>query len=498
MPHVISESGRALTAHHALLLLKVIDVESQAEHADARARPTTTTPLLHEMVEDYRTLAQEAAAAAQGASRSSTTRRFDKERAQQLFNSGVLSLRERAHGRADLLRDDERASRASSSAIADEYEDIISGPRGDAGRPLLLQLLALPVAARQLGDRPALPDHADPPARRGADAPRHAAGRHLRLRRQDRPVRRRARRAARASSCTSSATASRTSSASSSPARTRRSSATCTTCSATRTRCTSGSPTTGYEITDLVHGDTVTEVLNYVQFGASDLLATFRRKVGSGEATCRGRRRTRSSPTTSRGSRATRTSRARRRGDAGAARLLARGGSGDRGHAMSQRVLLGARRDHRRHASCSASSRSGSGSRPCSASCIAGVLLGGSVLGLAGPGRSGDRGARRDRRPRAAVRRSACTPTLASLRAGRQAPRPRWRWPASSLPFAAGLRRRAWRSASTPMPALVCGAALTRDVASASRRACSPTSGGSTRTKGRSCSARRCSTTSSV
>jgi arginine decarboxylase len=37
----------------------------------------------------------------------------------------------------------------------------------------------------------------------------------------------------------------------------------------------------GYEITDLVHGDTVTEVLNYVQFRASDLLATFRRKVGS-------------------------------------------------------------------------------------------------------------------------------------------------------------------------------------------------------------------------
>jgi arginine decarboxylase len=35
----------------------------------------------------------------------------------------------------------------------------------------------------------------------------------------------------------------------------------------------------GYEITDLVHGDTVTEVLNYVQFQASDLLQTFRRKV---------------------------------------------------------------------------------------------------------------------------------------------------------------------------------------------------------------------------
>ena len=38
---------------------------------------------------------------------------------------------------------------------------------------------------------------------------------------------------------------------------------------------------TGYSVTDLVHGDTVTEVLNYVQFRASDLLQMFRRKVGN-------------------------------------------------------------------------------------------------------------------------------------------------------------------------------------------------------------------------
>jgi len=37
----------------------------------------------------------------------------------------------------------------------------------------------------------------------------------------------------------------------------------------------------GYEVTDLVHGDTVTEVLHYVQFHASDLLSTFRRKVNN-------------------------------------------------------------------------------------------------------------------------------------------------------------------------------------------------------------------------
>jgi arginine decarboxylase len=35
----------------------------------------------------------------------------------------------------------------------------------------------------------------------------------------------------------------------------------------------------GYEITDLVHGDTITEVLNYVQFDAQTLVTTFRRKV---------------------------------------------------------------------------------------------------------------------------------------------------------------------------------------------------------------------------
>jgi arginine decarboxylase len=37
----------------------------------------------------------------------------------------------------------------------------------------------------------------------------------------------------------------------------------------------------GYSVTDLVHGDTVTEVLNYVQFRGADLLSVFRRKVGN-------------------------------------------------------------------------------------------------------------------------------------------------------------------------------------------------------------------------
>jgi arginine decarboxylase len=90
MPHVISESGRALTAHHALLLINVIDLETQivgdvgnprggCARARARARRErwrrSTSGNLREVYHDAT---------------------FAKEQAQQLFNSGVLSLRDRA------------------------------------------------------------------------------------------------------------------------------------------------------------------------------------------------------------------------------------------------------------------------------------------------------------------------------------------------------------------------------------------------------------------
>src|SRR6478609_7352446 len=57
MPHIISESGRALTAHHALLLLSVIDVESQADNAVPELSEEDPT-LLHEMAADYAALAK--------------------------------------------------------------------------------------------------------------------------------------------------------------------------------------------------------------------------------------------------------------------------------------------------------------------------------------------------------------------------------------------------------------------------------------------------------
>jgi arginine decarboxylase len=238
--------------------------------------------LLHEMVADYR-----------DASRKNVSVRrvreiyhdltFDKERAHELFNSGVLTS---SAGRAMA----EQVYFAPINAIAraverhrDEFRGRHHGSRRRARRPLLLQLLR---SFSQLPDswanRPALPDHADSPVDGGADC---AAAR-------------------------------------------------CRTSPATRTARSiaswgekNGRPSlelhdfrdgepymlgvflTGayqeilgdlhnlfgdtnavhirlgssgnYEVTDLVHGDTVTEVLNYVQFRATDLLQTFRRKVGA-------------------------------------------------------------------------------------------------------------------------------------------------------------------------------------------------------------------------
>src|SRR3954466_9321882 len=278
MPHIISESGRALTAHHALLLLKVIDVESHTE----RPIPELTEddhPLLHEMVADYR-----------DASRKNVSKRrireiyhdfpFDKERAHELFNSGVLSLRGRAMAEQIYFATINAISRAVEKN-RDEYEDIIT----DLDAALVDRYFCNFSVFQSLPDSwaidqlfPIMPIH------------RHNEGRVRGGTLQDVP-------------CDSDGKVDRfvgdkngrpslelhdfqdgepyilgvfltgayqeilgdlhnlfgdT--------------------NAVHVRLT---PNGSYEVTDLVHGDTVTEVLNYVQFRANDLLQTFRRKVNA-------------------------------------------------------------------------------------------------------------------------------------------------------------------------------------------------------------------------
>ena len=277
MPHIISESGRALTAHHALLLLSVIDVESQADNAVPELNEDHHG-LLHEMAADYAAVSKRVSKKRVREVFHDAT--FDKERAQELFNSGVLTLRDRAITEQIYL-----STIAAVARIArhdrDEYSDIIDDVEATMVDRYfcnfsLFQSLPDSWAIDQIF--PIMPIHRlnDEPTRRGTiqDVTCDSDGKietfigdrtphkslelhpfndgdpyiigifltgayqeilgdlhnlfgdtnavHIRL-----------------------------------------------------------SESKGYEVTDLVHGDTVTEVLDYVQFRASDLLATFRRKVAN-------------------------------------------------------------------------------------------------------------------------------------------------------------------------------------------------------------------------
>ncbi|MEO6444146.1 MAG: biosynthetic arginine decarboxylase [Gemmatimonadaceae bacterium] len=277
MPHIISESGRALTAHHALLLLRVIDVESQAEPQ----LPSLTDDdhaLLHEMVGDFNLLAKK-----------KLPRRklmeifhdasFDKDRAQQFFNSGVLSLRERALAETIYFATINRIA----AVIADNrgaYDQILKEVDATLVDRYfcnfsLFQSLPDSWAIDQLF--PIMPIHrlTEQPTRRGTlqDVTCDSDGKIDRFVGGDngRP---------------------------SLELHTFRDGEDYILgifltgayqeilgdlhnlfgdTNAVHVRLTD----TGHEMTDIVHGDTVTEVLNYVQFSASQLLATFRRKVGA-------------------------------------------------------------------------------------------------------------------------------------------------------------------------------------------------------------------------
>ncbi len=89
MPSLISESGRAITAHHSLLLVNVIDCESQFEPRPVALRPDAPQLLL-EMQENLESLTVERI------DETFHDAMFAKERAQEYFASGVYSLRDRA------------------------------------------------------------------------------------------------------------------------------------------------------------------------------------------------------------------------------------------------------------------------------------------------------------------------------------------------------------------------------------------------------------------
>ncbi|HEY9450592.1 MAG TPA: biosynthetic arginine decarboxylase [Gemmatimonadaceae bacterium] len=278
MPHIISESGRALTAHHALLLLDVIDVESQQE-MHLPILDEEDHAILHDLKAGYETVSSRSA---REVYHDAT---FLKERMHALFNSGVLSLRGRAMA--------EQLYNATLNEVAliaqrdrEEYSDIIE----DLEAQLVDRYFCNFSVFQSLPDSwaidqlfPIMPIHRldEEPVRRGTlqditcdsdgKIDCFTGGRQGRPSLELHPLR-------------------------------------------------EGEPyilgafltgayqeilgdlhnlfgdtnavhirlaPSGYAVSDLVHGDTVTEVLAYVQFRASDLLATFRRKVSAAKSLTR-------------------------------------------------------------------------------------------------------------------------------------------------------------------------------------------------------------------
>jgi arginine decarboxylase len=279
MPHIISESGRALTAHHALLLLTVIDVETNSE----RPIPELTEEdhqLLHEMSADMR-----------DATRKNVSRRrireiwhdasFDKDRAHELFSSGVLSLRERAIAE-QLYFAIVHAIGKAVERNRDDFEDIVK----DLDATMVDRYFCNFSVFQSLPDSwaidqlfPIMPIHRldEEPSRRATlqDVTCDSDGKIDRFvgeRGTEKSVRLHKLpeddSAYMLGAFLTGAYQEILGDLHNLFGDT----------NAVHIRL---GPHHGYEVTDLVHGDTVTEVLNYVQFRGGDLLQTFRRKVGA-------------------------------------------------------------------------------------------------------------------------------------------------------------------------------------------------------------------------
>jgi arginine decarboxylase len=88
-PDIFSESGRALTAHHAVLITDVIEVETVPEHAPAA--PDADSPaILHELWASYEEVEASGTESYQDAL-------YWLGEAHSLYSHGVLSLEQRAH-----------------------------------------------------------------------------------------------------------------------------------------------------------------------------------------------------------------------------------------------------------------------------------------------------------------------------------------------------------------------------------------------------------------
>ncbi|MDH3947505.1 MAG: biosynthetic arginine decarboxylase [Gammaproteobacteria bacterium] len=93
-PHILSESGRALTAHHAMLITNIIDSEQVPDSFDLTEPDEANPRVMHDLWEAYERLQKS------GSSNLAVEVWHDTvhwlQEAQNLFNQGLLTLNQRA------------------------------------------------------------------------------------------------------------------------------------------------------------------------------------------------------------------------------------------------------------------------------------------------------------------------------------------------------------------------------------------------------------------
>ena len=191
-PILVSESGRAVVAHHSVLVIDVLGVSRvRRRQAAAQAAGGRASRSVRNLFDTYREV-----------SRKNVLEAYHdaleyKRRVPVAVQPRAPVARGARAGRGPVLGH----LPEGPASIARELARGARGARGAGARArghLLLQLLDVPVAARLWAiDQlfPIMPIHR---LERGADAARGAGRHHLRLRRQDRPVHRPPRRQGRA------------------------------------------------------------------------------------------------------------------------------------------------------------------------------------------------------------------------------------------------------------------------------------------------------------
>ncbi len=178
-PNIITESGRSLSAHHSILIINVLETTQLPVWKDNQEIEPDAHELARELYQiwdnlDHISLFESWHDALQ-----------IREEALDRFSLGLLDLKTRAQ--IEKLFDSARGGRDcvdNETCARRPAEDF----KNDS-RQVLLQLLAVPVAPRHLGNRPDFPDSTAVAPRRKAHAHVHHPGHNMRFRRQDRQFR---------------------------------------------------------------------------------------------------------------------------------------------------------------------------------------------------------------------------------------------------------------------------------------------------------------------